>query len=251
VHQRTKDAAHAWVAAGVPFIIATGRPPRLTQPVADDLGHHSIAICSNGAVTVDLTDNGRVIDEQMIEPREGLNAVEVVRSFLPDASFAVDRLTGFAHSPNYIPRWELPPNVRVAPIEDLLDGPALKVMFRDPGLTQNLLREITAAIGTNGSLTYGAHTPDIALADVLVEVMAPGVHKASALARYCATLGIEASEVVAFGDMPNDAEMLAWAGHGVAMANGHRDLKALANEVALSNNEHGVARVLERLLPSR
>ena len=78
--------------------------------------------------------------------------------------------------------------------------------------------------------------------------MASGVSKASALARICDRHGFDAQDVVAFGDMPNDIEMLDWAGHGVAMANAHPDAKAVANEIALSNNEDGVARVLEREL---
>jgi hypothetical protein len=52
--------------------------------------------------------------------------------------------------------------------------------------------------------------------------------------------------VVAFGDMPNDLDMLSWAGHGVAVANAHRDVLAVVDEVTASNDEDGVALVLER-----
>jgi hydroxymethylpyrimidine pyrophosphatase-like HAD family hydrolase len=48
--------------------------------------------------------------------------------------------------------------------------------------------------------------------------------------------------------MPNDIPMFAWAAHGVAMAGAHEDLKAVADEVTLSNDEDGIAVVLERLL---
>ncbi|HEU5370178.1 MAG TPA: HAD hydrolase family protein, partial [Ktedonobacterales bacterium] len=54
--------------------------------------------------------------------------------------------------------------------------------------------------------------------------------------------------VVAFGDMPNDLEMLAWAGRGVAVANAHPTVLQHAREIAPSNMEDGVAVVLERLL---
>jgi len=53
--------------------------------------------------------------------------------------------------------------------------------------------------------------------------------------------------VIAFGDMPNDLPMLAWAGYAVAVANAHPDVIATADEVTASNDEAGVARVLERL----
>ena len=54
--------------------------------------------------------------------------------------------------------------------------------------------------------------------------------------------------MLAFGDMPNDLAMLRWAGRAVAVANAHPDVVAAADEVTASNDEAGVARVLERLL---
>ncbi len=59
-----------------------------------------------------------------------------------------------------------------------------------------------------------------------------------------------AADTIAFGDMPNDVPMFGWARHGVAMANAHRELLAVADEVTLSNDEDGVAAVLERLYPA-
>jgi len=81
-----------------------------------------------------------------------------------------------------------------------------------------------------------------------VEIAAPGVTKASALAALCTRLGIAPADVVAFGDMPNDLPMLAWAGHSVAVANAHQEVIAAASEVTLANDEDGVAVVLERVL---
>ena len=81
-----------------------------------------------------------------------------------------------------------------------------------------------------------------------VEVSAAGMHKAVGLARLCQDLGIEASEVVAFGDMPNDIPMLSWAGLGVAVANADPDVLAIADEVTASHMDDGVAVVVERIL---
>ena len=53
--------------------------------------------------------------------------------------------------------------------------------------------------------------------------------------------------MIAFGDMPNDLPMLTWAGHGVAVANAHPEVIAAADEVTASNDDAGVARVLERV----
>jgi hydroxymethylpyrimidine pyrophosphatase-like HAD family hydrolase len=81
-----------------------------------------------------------------------------------------------------------------------------------------------------------------------VEIAAAGVHKASALDWVCRQHGITAAQTIAFGDMLNDLPMLAWAGHSVAVANAHPDLLAHIDETTLSNEDDGVAVVLERLV---
>jgi hydroxymethylpyrimidine pyrophosphatase-like HAD family hydrolase len=53
--------------------------------------------------------------------------------------------------------------------------------------------------------------------------------------------------VAAFGDQPVDAGLLAWAGLGVAVANAHPAALAAADVVTASNDEDGVAIVLESL----
>ena len=76
---------------------------------------------------------------------------------------------------------------------------------------------------------------------------AVGVNKAAGLAEVAAEHGIDQADVIAFGDYPNDVPMLAWAGRGVAVANAHAEVLAIADEVTASNDEDGVALVLERL----
>jgi hydroxymethylpyrimidine pyrophosphatase-like HAD family hydrolase len=84
--------------------------------------------------------------------------------------------------------------------------------------------------------------------DCLLEVSALGVSKASTLARLAASWGIEPADVVAFGDMPNDVDMLRWAGTGYAMADGHPEVLAAVDNHARTILEDGVAEVLESLL---
>ena len=87
--------------------------------------------------------------------------------------------------------------------------------------------------------------------ETLVELAAAGVTKATGLARVAESAGVARSDVIAFGDMPNDVDMLRWAGHGVAMGNGHPDVLAVADEVTASNTDDGVALVLERWFNSQ
>lgn len=85
----------------------------------------------------------------------------------------------------------------------------------------------------------------------LLEVSGPGVSKASTLELCCAERGISAAEVVAFGDMPNDVEMLSWAGTSYAMGNAHPAALAAASGRTVTNNEDGVAVVIERIIAER
>jgi hydroxymethylpyrimidine pyrophosphatase-like HAD family hydrolase len=82
-----------------------------------------------------------------------------------------------------------------------------------------------------------------------VEILPPGVNKATGLAMVTANLGVDPAEVLVFGDMPNDVPMFEWAGWGrVAVANAHPSVLAVADEVTLGNDEDGVAVYLDQLL---
>jgi len=82
-----------------------------------------------------------------------------------------------------------------------------------------------------------------------VEVLPLGLSKATGLALAASRLGVTKDRAIAFGDMPNDLPMFRWAACGVAMANAHPSLLTAADEVTLSNDEDGVAVVLELLFP--
>jgi Cof subfamily protein (haloacid dehalogenase superfamily) len=83
---------------------------------------------------------------------------------------------------------------------------------------------------------------------VFAELTPVGADKGAALARLAGELGIDRSESVAFGDNQNDLSMLAWAGRGIAMANALPTVKAAADETTASNDDHGVAEVIEAIL---
>ena len=80
----------------------------------------------------------------------------------------------------------------------------------------------------------------------LIEVSAPGVTKRAGLEELASMVGATADNVVCFGDMPNDIEMLEWAGLGVAMGNAVPAVQDVADEITATNDDDGVARVLER-----
>ena len=78
-----------------------------------------------------------------------------------------------------------------------------------------------------------------------LEVMNPATNKGLALAALCRALGVPAEQVMAIGDSGNDAAMLDFAGVGVAMGNGEEALKQKADLIAPTNEDGGVADMLE------
>jgi len=226
--------------AGVPFVIVTGRPPRWLPDVADALGHHGLAVCANGALVYDLHTE-RVVREQLLDVDALREVVDALRAEVAGASFAVEYGDGFFRESDYQPRWVADnPHVTVVASEVLLERPAAKLLVRHATLgPDELLKTAQAAVGHRATLTHSS-------TDGLLEVSASGITKASGLAALADDRGIEAGDVIAFGDMPNDLPMLAWAGRSYAVANAHPEVLAAADEVIESNDDHGVARTLER-----
>lgn len=83
-----------------------------------------------------------------------------------------------------------------------------------------------------------------------IDAMQPGISKASGIAQVMEHHGIDASEVVAFGDAMNDYEIIRFVGTGCAMANGRPALRAVADRVIGSNVEHAVQSEMRRVLES-
>ena len=166
-----------------------------------------------------------------------------LREAVPGLHFAVEYVPGFGHEPGYRHGWAIGVrDVRVGPAEAILDRPAAKLLARHPEMARDeLLAVAVEVLGAEAVVTSSSQ-------QALVEIAAPGVTKASALEGLAASAGVSAGEVIAFGDMPNDLPMLAWAGRSVAVANAHPVVLAAVDEVTASNDEDGVAVVVEHLL---
>jgi Cof subfamily protein (haloacid dehalogenase superfamily) len=245
--ERSRRALAAVEAAGVMVVICTARPARWMRPLAEATGHRGVAICANGGVVWDLhTDTP--LEEFPLEPEIAREIVAALEEGLPGGNWAVERASGFGHEPSYEPRWPVPDGTVIEAVDVLVSQPSLKLMLRHRDLmADELLQRARQLVGHLAELSHSNS------ADSLLEIAAAGVSKASALTRVCAERGIASEEVIAFGDMPNDLPMLRWAGHAVAVANAHPELLEAADEVTTSNDEAGVARVLERMFgaPSR
>jgi Cof subfamily protein (haloacid dehalogenase superfamily) len=241
ISERTKVALHAAEAAGALVIFVTGRPPRWMKPVVEATGASGLAICANGALVYDL-GRGEVVREHALQADSASRLVTALREALPGVQFAVESGLTFGHEPGYEPSWPMP-NRRVAEVEELIADPVTKLLVKHPDRPpEEIHQQVVALAGEDAVVTYSGN--------VLLEVSGAGVSKASTLEALCREQGHAAAEVLAFGDMPNDVPMLTWAGHGVAVGNAHEQVLAVADEVTATNDDDGVAKVLERLFPA-
>ncbi len=241
VDERSQRAIAAVEETGTAFVLCTARPTRWMSPIAAAIGHRGVAICANGSMVWDLHSES-VLQTVAFEPQVQRDVVERLGRALPGGSWAVERPDSFAHEPTYEPRWPVPEGTLVGDIETLVEEPAVKLLLRHDDLgADELLARAREVVGDVCELSHSNS------ADALLEIAAAGVSKATALAEFCAERGVGRGQVVAFGDMPNDLAMLSWAGHSVAVANAHPDVLAAADEVTASNDEAGVALVLERI----
>ncbi len=244
---RTRNAVQAAVAAGVQFVLATGRPPRWVPPIVEELGFAPMAVCANGAVIYD-PDQDRIISARTLDIEVLAELADIATRVIPGAGLAVERVGRTAHdsatpqfvsSPGYEHAWLNPDNTEVA-LEDLLSAPAVKLLIRKPGArSSDMAAELVKHIGPQGDITYSTNNG-------LIEINPIGTSKATGVEQIARPLRIAAEDVVAFGDMPNDVPMLRWAGLGVAMGNAHPEAVEAANEVTAPNSDDGLARVLER-----
>jgi Cof subfamily protein (haloacid dehalogenase superfamily) len=236
VSARTRRSIRAAARAGILPVIVTARPPRITRGYCDALELSGFAICCNGAMTYDpqlhAVVEGVVIEADVVEA-----LVVELRSAMPGLILGWERALecgceeGFALEGQFGGR---------SAVRELPRGDVAKLVLHHPRLDQRELR-------TMAELVVGEAATVLISDGVVVEVTARGVDKATGVGRLAAHLGVEREAVVAFGDMPNDVPLLSWAGLGVAVANAHREVRAVADEVTASNDEDGVAVVLDRL----
>lgn len=250
VSPRTRAVIQRMVRQGTVFTLASGRPARWLLPVVEQLPVSPVLVCANGAVIFDSAAD-RILHVHALQP-EVIAYVMDVASAAGEAvggvGFAVERAGRsafdaedelFAVEADYDHAW-LSDEHCVQSRTELAAAPVVKLLVRHPLLTSSQLFKVIAP-HIDPELAHATYSWE----GGLVEVSAPGVSKRSALEGLARDLGVSAQESVVFGDMPNDLEMLTWAGLGVAMGNAPADVRAAANYVTADNQHDGVAQVLE------
>ena len=228
---RTLLALRHWLASGRRLVIATGRPRRTVQAVLPVELHEVPVICYNGA---EILIDGECFYENLIPPGEVGAIVQQIQRGVPNATVGLE-VGGQIYLDRVMQR-STP--YQVADLLTLSPLAAHKILIfcDDIAALAPVLAELPASVRAILSGRYQ-----------FAQILAATVDKAEALRVLMDDWALPLSAVVAFGDDTNDVEMVRECGLGVAVANAVDEVKAVAHEITASNDEDGVALVLERL----
>jgi Cof subfamily protein (haloacid dehalogenase superfamily) len=230
--------------SGLWVTVATGRNVASTRRFAAQLGINAPAICLQGGVIYDYQTERYL--RHIPLPRDlacELVAIERAQTAWRAALYQGDRIyvtdgAFFGRIDDLVGRGftVVPDLCAVLAGED-----ADKILFAvDPPQAPAALAHLRAIVGER-AVVVQSHTR-------FVEVNPLGADKGAALQALAAHLGVAREAVMAIGDQGNDATMIAWAGCGVAMGNGHADLRAIADWVAPDIEADGAAIAIERFV---
>jgi Cof subfamily protein (haloacid dehalogenase superfamily) len=234
--ERTIKSLQALEKKGIRITMASGRPPRSMIPLVEQAGlDHPLIVSCNGGIILD-SHTKEIIKKFSI-------ATEAVRELIKEvkAHFGNDDIliggesgTSFRCEEAYAQkRWSWVGKVynRVDDLHNLANEndtiEKLMLLHREwpaDQLYDYLKKNVLTDPKWKDLIHYTFSSP------YFVEVSAVGVCKATAIKEITEKLQISREEMIAFGDMPNDCEMLEYAGIGVALDNAHEDVKAIAGK---------------------
>jgi Cof subfamily protein (haloacid dehalogenase superfamily) len=251
VTPRTRAALEACWDAGIPVVGVTGRGPRLLDSVRAALDGRGVAVLAQGGFVVDL-ERDEVLRTVGLPRAQAMAVIERIEAATGPLVIAVEDAAEQAEArrPLRVQHgfdWPYPEPAHLLPRDRVLpEGAVLKVFLRSSSLGQDEL------------LARAQRVVDPAVAEVthaglgFIEVLPPGITKASGLAVALHHYGVDFGDVLVFGDMPNDLPMIAAVsdagGRAVAVANAHPAVRAAAPELTSGNDADGVARYLEAVL---
>lgn len=255
----TKKALITAQQNGVKLILASGRPTTAMHLYAEQLEmekYHGLIVSYNGAKVIDCQTNEELFS-QALTVAEGKAVLEHMKQF--DVKVMIDKddymyvnnvyncfVPYRGEEINIIEYESRGGNFKLCEKDDLadfLDYPISKILTAgDPTYLQENYQAMMAPFKDTLNCVFTA--------DFYFEFTAQGIDKAKALDTVLKPMGISAENLIAFGDGHNDITMVSYAGTGVAMQNAVPELKEAANTVTLSNNEDGIAHLLDSLILS-
>jgi cof-like hydrolase len=254
---KTKEMLIAAQNKGIKLVLASGRPVSGLIGLAKELEmekHHGLLVSFNGSKVVDCQTK-EVLFNQTMRIEDAREVLEHMKNFkvypLIDKGnylFVNDVYKGMITYQNEkidIIQYEARGgNFKLCEIEDLssfVDFPLNKILTAgDPEYLNEHYQDMMEPFKERLNCMFTA--------PFYFEFTAKGIDKAKALDSVLKPMGFQQEEMVAFGDGDNDATMLSYAGIGVAMDNAQDSLKKIADKITLSNEEDGIAVMLETLL---
>jgi Cof subfamily protein (haloacid dehalogenase superfamily) len=248
VTPRTREALTGCWEAGIPVVGVTGRGPRLLDSVREALAGRGIAVLAQGGYVVHLERDevlrtvglGRDVAQAVIDRIESVAGDLIVA--VEDAAEQAEAFTALRVQHGF--DWPYPEPAHLLPRHEVLPpGAVLKVFLRSSTMGQDDLLALARTVvdPVEAELTHAGLG--------FIEVVPPGVTKATGLAVALEHHGVDPADVLVFGDMPNDLPMIEWVrsagGRAVAVANAHPSVRAATPEVTSGHEVDGVARYLE------
>ncbi|MBC2120186.1 HAD family phosphatase [Listeria marthii] len=259
ISTETKKALITAQQNGVKLILASGRPTTGMHLYAEQLEmekYHGLLVSYNGAKVVDCQTKEELFN-QALTVAEGKAVLEHMKNFevkvmidKDDYMYVNDVFDCYVpykgEEINIIQYESRGGNFKLCEKDDLaafLDYRISKILTAgDPAYMQGNYQAMMAPFKDSLNCVFTA--------DFYFEFTAQGIDKAKALDTVLTPMGISPENIIAFGDGHNDITMVEYAGTGIAMSNAVPELKAAASSITLSNNEDGIAHVLNSLIPS-
>lgn len=252
VTEKTKKALRMADEAGVKIVIATGRLFTSANYYADLVGLKTPIISANGAF-IREKDKNEVIYEALLGKENCYRILDIIKNFeiIPNFhttnTIFTEKLN--AHVNNYIKfneRHNEDNKIQIVFVEsweevfEKYQNSILKFTTIDEDI-EKIERAKAEVAKCNGLETVSSSKGNF-------EAMCQGVSKGRAVEILAAYYNISREEVICVGDSENDISMIEFAGLGVAMGNGDKEVKDIAQFVTLSNEEDGVAKVIEKYI---
>ena len=248
VSDATKETIRKIIKKGIPVILVSARPVNAILPTWRDIGLEGYPMVSlNGSYII---ENDKPIFDAMIDLPTAAGVAEQVHPFKVNIAYYLQR-EWFAVVND---EWTLHEQkimdvqIRIAPLPELIRewtarkiGPNKMMVMGEPDQIAEAEQHLKSVY--DGKLNIYTSKP------TYLEVMDPRGSKSNAVHFLIERMKIGREEVIAMGDNFNDREMIQFAGMGVAMGNAPDEIKAVADYVTDTNNNDGVRKALEHLLP--